>query len=212
MPDQPRWSERTLDMPPQDPWAEPPTVPQPPPPAAPGEPTAVQGQAGASPGQFPVHAEAQPFSRGRAQVNPNPRTRQFADHEATGTGWPGAAAPRERHSLGWHVQQLRRGSEWSTAALLWAFVCWGIWAISTSGTLTGPIIIFLLCVVVAAGLFALSRFVGRLVLERQFGRVRRTAKGSHLVAGLFLVGVGFAHLQQTAWVMRSYHWVVGLFG
>ncbi|BFU46481.1 DNA-directed RNA polymerase II [Krasilnikovia sp. MM14-A1004] len=236
MPDQPRWSERTLDMPPQDPWADPPTVPQPPPSAAaPGRPTAHipaaqtapaqtppslgqpaqaqpnQGQAAAPPGQFPVHAEAQPFSRGRAQVNPNPKTRQFADHEATGTGWPGAEAPHERHSLGWHVQQLRRGSEWSTAALLWAFVCWGIWAISSDGTLTVPIIIFVLCVVVAAGLFALSRFVGRLVLERQFGRVRRTAKGSHLVAALFLVGVGFAHLQQTAWVMRSYHFVVGLF-
>ncbi|RZU52510.1 hypothetical protein EV385_4376 [Krasilnikovia cinnamomea] len=212
MPDQPRWSERTLDMPPQDPWAEPPTVPQPPPSAAaPGGRAPAQGQA-AAPGQFPVHAEAQPFSRGRAQVNPNPRTRQFADHEATGTGWPGAEAPHERHSMGWHVQQLRRGSEWSTAALLFAFVCWGIWAISSSGPLTVPIIIFLLSVVVAAGLFALSRFVGRLVLERQFGRVRRTAKGSHLVAALFLVGVGFAHLRQTAWVMSSYQWVVGLFG
>ena len=30
MPEQPQWSERTLDMPPQDPWAEHPTVPSPP--------------------------------------------------------------------------------------------------------------------------------------------------------------------------------------
>ena len=48
----------------------------------------------------------------------------------------------------------------------------------------------MLSLIVAAGLFALSRVVGRVVLEKQFGRVRRTARGSHLVAALFLVGVG----------------------
>ncbi|GAB1645568.1 DNA-directed RNA polymerase II [Krasilnikovia sp. MM14-A1259] len=213
MPDQPRWSERTLDMPPQDPWAEPPTASQP------TSPGVVHGDAfatqavppGVAGGQLPGQPDAHPFSRGRAQVNPNPRTRPFAEHEATGTGWPGAEAPHERHPMGWHLKQLRRGSEWSTAALLFAFVCWGVWAISSGGkkSMTVPIIVFVLSVVVAAGLFALARFVGGLVLERQFGRVRRTAKGSHLVAALFLVGVGIAHLQQTDWVMSSFHWVVG---
>src|SRR5436309_14190366 len=28
MPEQPQWSERTLDMPPQDPWADAPTAPE----------------------------------------------------------------------------------------------------------------------------------------------------------------------------------------
>jgi hypothetical protein len=31
------------------------------------------------------------------------------------------------------------------------------------------------------------------------------------VTGIFLVGVGLAHLRQTDWVMNSVNWVVGLF-
>jgi hypothetical protein len=178
MPEQPQWSERTLDMPPQDPWASPP--------AAPG-----------------------PFSTGRARVNPHPRTQQFtAEHEPTGTGWPGAEVPQTRHTM----RDLRRGGEWTTAALLFAFVCWGIWAISSDGNLTTSVIVFVLSLCVAAGLFALSRLVGRIVLEKQFHRVRRSARGSHLVAAIFLVGVGVAHLQQTDWVMTAYRWVVDQFG
>ena len=190
MAEQPQRPERTLDMPPQDPWADPPTAPTPPAPT--GQPTS-----------------SQPFSQGRAQVNPHPRTQQFAaDHEPTGTGWPGADLPRPRHTL----RDLRRGGEWSTAALLFAFVCWGIWALSSAGDLSTPIIVFLLSVLVAGGLFTLSRLVGRIVLEKQFHRVRRSARGSHLVAAVFLVGVGVAHLQQTDWVMRAFHWVVGQIG
>jgi hypothetical protein len=186
MPEQPQWSERTLDMPPQDPWADPPTAPAP-------------------PGGVPAPGTS-PFSTGRAQVNPHPRTQQFAaDHEPTGTGWPGAGPPAPRHTM----RDLRRGGEWSTAALLFAFVCWGIWAISNGGNdLTTPIIVFTLSLVVAVGLFVLSRLVGRIVLERQFHRVRRSARGSHLVAALFLVGVGVAHLQQTNWVMNIVHWIM----
>jgi len=192
MPDQPQWSERTLDMPPQDPWAEPPTVASPPsgPPAAPPE---------------------APFSRGRAQVNPHPKTTPFgADHEPTGTGWPGADVPDERRPVGWRMRELRRGGEWSSSALLFAFVCWGIWAISTNGDLTTAVIIFLVSVLVAGGIFALARLVGRVVLEKQFHRVRRTARGSHLITAVFLVGVGLAHLQQTAWVMSAVRWVMGV--
>jgi hypothetical protein len=71
--------------------------------------------------------------------------------------------------------------------------------------------VFVLSLIVAGGLFALSRVVGRVVLEKQFHRVRRTARGSHIVAAIFLVGVGVAHLRQTEWVMNGYHWVVNLF-
>jgi hypothetical protein len=113
--------------------------------------------------------------------------------------------------MSWHVRELRRGGEWSSAALLFAFVCWGIWAISTDGDLATPIVVFILSLFVAAGLFALSRVIGRVVLEKQFHRVRRTARGSHIVAAVFLVGVGLAHLRQTEWVMDAYHWVVGIF-
>ncbi|MBG0567744.1 DNA-directed RNA polymerase II [Actinoplanes aureus] len=195
MPEQPQWSERTLDMPPQDPWAEPPTaVPTPPTPSAPSAP------------------EQSPFTRGRARVTQ--RTQQFShEHEPTGTGWPEEAghAPHEPRSLSWHIRRLRRGSEWSNAALIFAFVCWGIWVLSSEGSFVTAGIVFFVTVCVAAGVFALSRLVGRLVLERQMGRVRHTARGSHMVAGLFLAGVGFAHLRQTEWVMDAFHWMVGLF-
>jgi len=195
MPEQPQWSERTLDMPPQDPWADPPTAQVPP-----GVP---------APGPSAQTPDGQPFSRGRAPVNPHPRTQQFAaDHEPTGTGWPGAGPP-QRRSMGWHMRELRRGGEWSFAAALFAFVCWGIWAISTDGEdLTTPVVVFVLSLIVAAGLFALSRVVGRVVLEKQFHRVRRSARGAHLVAAVFLAGVGVAHLRQTPWVMDAYRWVV----
>jgi hypothetical protein len=201
MPEQPQWSERTLDMPPQDPWADPPTANVPPRPAS-GPPARPAPQA----------PPPSPFSSGRAAVNPHPRTQQFAaEHEATGTGWPGAEPPQERRSLGWHVRQLRRGGEWSFAGLLFAFVCWGIWAISSDGNLTTPVVVFIVSLLVAAGLFALSRLIGRLVLERQFGRVRRTARGSHIVTGIFLAGVGLAHLRQTEWVMTAFNWTVDQF-
>jgi hypothetical protein len=190
MPEQPQWSERTLDMPPQDPWAEQPTAPGPPVAGPPAPPS--------------------PFSQGRAQVNP--RTQRFsAEHEPTGTGWPGADAPASRPAMSWRWSELRRGGEWTSAAVLFAFVGWGIWAISEGGSLTTPVIVFLVTLAVAAGLFCLARFVGHLVLERQMGRVRRTARGSHLVTALFLAGVGLAHLQQTEWVMDAVNWVRGLF-
>ncbi|GGQ78424.1 DNA-directed RNA polymerase II [Couchioplanes azureus] len=254
MPEQPQWPERTLDMPPQDPWADPPTTDMPPRAAAPSydptrqyggpgpasrpggsdptrlqgaadparrpggsDPTRVQGAVGparsAHPGpapDVPAAPPPSPFSSGRAAVTPRPQQQFVAEHEPTGTGWPGAAPPVQRHPLSWHVAQLRRGGEWSFAGLLFAFVCWGIWAISTDGDLSTPIVVFLVSVVVAGGVFALSRLVGRLVLERQFGRERRTARGAHIVAGLFLAGVGIAHLRQTEWVMKAVNWVVDL--
>jgi hypothetical protein len=186
MPEQPQWSERTLDMPPQDPWAAPPTAPMP------------------EPAQ-------NPFSTGRAQVNPHPhphpQTREFAaEHEPTGTGWPGAEPPPARRTM----RDLRRGGEWTSAAVLFTLVCWGIWAIASAGSLMTSIIVVVLSLFVAAGLFALCRLVGRIVLERQFHRVRRSARGSHLVTAIFLVGAGVAFLRQTAWVMTAFHWVADL--
>jgi hypothetical protein len=211
MPEQPQWSERTLDMPPQDPWAEPPTVTAPAVPHG-SEPTRVQGS---EPTRVhtPVPPPPQsPFSKGRAQVGSHaPRQEHTAVHEPTGTGWPGAGAPRQQHSLGWHLRRLRRGGEWSTAAVLFAFVCWGIWALSESGSLVTPIVVFVVTLLVGVGVFALARLVGRLVLERYLNRPRHTARGAHMVAGAYLVGVGFTFLRQTQWVMDAFNWVKDLF-
>ncbi|MEV0732973.1 hypothetical protein AB0M79_30910 [Polymorphospora sp. NPDC051019] len=157
-----------------------------------------------------------PFRRGVAQVGPRPApTESFPaahEHEPTGTGWPGAPDPHQpRMPLSYHMRQLRLGSEWSIVGGLFAFVCWGIWAISARGDLTSPVVTFVLTLFVAAGVFGLSRLLGRVVLERQLGRVRRTAKGAHLATGVFLVGVGIAYLRQTEWVMGIWNWFAALF-
>ncbi|BCJ44886.1 hypothetical protein GCM10010168_16990 [Actinoplanes ianthinogenes] len=207
MPEQPQWSERTLDMPPQDPWADQPTATAPPVPPA-DDPTRVQS----SPSS-PQAAPPSPFSQGRAVVTPRDQRRDdfTAVHEPTGTGWPGAGMPHEQHSLGWHLRQLRRGGEWSTAAVLFAFVCWGIWALSEGGSLVTPVVVFVITLLVGVGLFFLARLVGRVVLERYLNRPRHTARGAHMVAGLYLVGVGFTFLRQTQWVMDAFNWVKDLF-
>ncbi|HEY0696830.1 MAG TPA: hypothetical protein VGD43_03365 [Micromonospora sp.] len=128
-------------------------------------------------------------------------------HEPSGTGWPGASPAQ----LPLHLQlrKLRSGGEWSAGGGLFAFVCWGIWAISAQGDFTSPVVAFLLTLLVAVGLFALSRLVGRLVWERLLGRIRHTARGAHLVTAVFLVGVGFAYLRQTEWIMSAWNWVTG---
>ncbi|MFC4072816.1 DNA-directed RNA polymerase II [Actinoplanes subglobosus] len=207
MPEQPQWSERTLDMPPQDPWADQPTRQTTPESAATSQVPAAQAPTSPAP-------DPSPFSQGRARVGqPTQRTEQFrAGHEPTGTGWPEQHhQERPQRSLSWHMRQWRRGGEWSSAAVLFAFVGWGIWAISEGGSLGGPLIIFLVTLAVAVGVFALARLVGRLVLEQRLGRQRHTARGAHMVTGLFLAGVGFAFLRQTGWVVDAFNWVTGLF-
>jgi len=93
------------------------------------------------------------------------------------------------------------------SAALFAFVCWGIWALSGGGSLATSVIVFIVTLLVAVGVFCLARVVGYYVLERTLHRQRRSARGSHLVTALFLAGVGVTDLQQTEWVMTAYHWV-----
>jgi hypothetical protein len=110
------------------------------------------------------------------------------------------------------LRQLRIGSGWTSSGALFAFVCWGIWAISARGDdLNGPALSFFLVLLVAAGLFTLLRLLGRVVLERSLGRARRGARGSHLATGLFLVAAGIAYLGQTAWVVDAWTWLKGQF-
>ncbi|GAA0797660.1 hypothetical protein [Spirilliplanes yamanashiensis] len=195
MPDRAQPWDRTVDLPPQDPWAHPPA------------PSAAPTSGAPAPGP------QQPFSRGVAHVKPAmPKTESFtAEHQPVGTGWPDAEPPQVRRPVGWHLRQLRKGGEWSFAAAVFAFVGWGIWAISGGGNLLSPLVVFVLILAVAAGIFALARLLGRLLIERRLGRPRRTARGAHLVAAVFLVGVGLAYLRQTGWVMDAYGWVKDLF-
>ncbi|WP_033344513.1 hypothetical protein [Catenuloplanes japonicus] len=155
------------------------------------------------------------FQRGRASVAAR-QTRQHDDHtqhelsphEPTGTGWPDAPPPPPSVPF---REQLRRGREWAGLGVVFSFVCWGIWAIWDGGQFAGSALIYAMTLLVAVGLFALARLVGRLVWERQLGRVRRSARGAYLVVGVFLIGVGFSFLRQTEWVMDVWGWIKQLF-
>ncbi|MFY1687396.1 hypothetical protein [Plantactinospora sp. WMMB782] len=184
------WAERTVEMPPEG--------------HGPGMPPEGYGP-GMPPGP-------EGFRRGVAQVGvPRSRTGpETAPHEPTGTGWPMAEPERQQLPPGYHWRQLRIGRHWSMLGGLFAFVCWGIWAISARGDLTSPVVTFVLTLLVAVGLFALARLVGRVIWERQLGRIRRSARGAHLVTGIFLTGVGVAYLRQTEWVVDLWNWVAGL--
>jgi hypothetical protein len=150
---------------------------------------------------------------GRAAVRPAARPSRSEEDLPSTQPWetpPGVRAPRE--PMGAHVRQLRRGGEWTSIGVLFAFVCWGIWAISSrNGDLSGPVLAFILVLIVSGGVFALARLVGRVVLERSLGRVRRSAWGAHLVTGLFLAASGIAYLGQTPWVVDAWTWVKSLF-
>jgi hypothetical protein len=168
-----------------------------------------------------VSPHGNPFRRGVAPVGHHPTpptvaqpTVPQAPHEPTGTGWPPTAGypglpPRSGRAE--EFRQLRIGAGYTITGAIFAFVCWGLWAISSGGDLRSPIAIFVLSLLVAAGLYVLSRIVGHVVWEKQLHRVRRSARGAHLVTGLFLAAVGIAYLRQTDWVMSLVRWIGGLF-
>lgn len=149
------------------------------------------------------------FHRGVARVLPQPRAGDPAPHttEPAEAPWTGGAPVPVRS----RIRQLRIGSEWTSFGVLFAFVCWGIWAISTRGDFGGLIVSFFLVLLIAAGLFILMRLLGKVVLERSLGRTRRSALGSHVATCLFLIAAGIAFLGQTPWVVDVWVWVKHLF-
>jgi serine/threonine protein kinase len=106
---------------------------------------------------------------------------------------------------------LKRGSEITGVGLMFAFVCWGIWSVASgSGGLVDRFLIFVVVLLVGAGIFALSRLVGRLVWERLMGRIRRNARGSHIITAGYLVAAGLGFLGQTPWVVALWGWLRSL--
>ena len=61
--------------------------------------------------------------------------------------------------------------------------------------------------VVAVGVFALSRLLGYLVLTRMLNRRRLHARWSHLLTGLFLTVGGISYLANTTWVAGADDWL-----
>jgi hypothetical protein len=147
--------------------------------------------------------------RGRASVPPRrPPAREETEHDlVVDPVSPSALFSRAPRA---EAGSLRKGWEIAGAGAAFAFVCWGIWAAANRGPLVGPLLSYVVVLAVAVGVFAISRLVGRLVLVQRLGRVRRTAKASYALAGLFLVAAGVQFLRQTEWVIDLVSWVRGL--
>jgi serine/threonine protein kinase len=103
---------------------------------------------------------------------------------------------------------LKRGSEITGFGLVFAFVCWGIWSIASGTTgMVDRFLIFVVVLLVGAGIFALSRLLGRLVWERLMGRIRRNARGAHAITAAYLAAAGIGFLGQTPWVVAFWGWL-----
>lgn len=170
-------------------WDEEPTL------ADPSEAPTIPVNTSYRPGVAPVQR------RGRGHAEPEPTL--------VGTAWPHPTPARP--PLRQQLRQLRRGREWSNLGALFAFVSWGVWAVSERGTdLAVPMLAFLLVLLVAVGVFALSRLLGRVVLERTLGRTRRSAWPSHLATAIFLTAAGVEYLRRTGWIVEGIMWLRGL--
>jgi hypothetical protein len=101
---------------------------------------------------------------------------------------------------------MKIGWELSGIGAFFAFICWGIWATTVRGRLASPLLAFFLVLIVAVGVFAVCRLLGRVILVNRLGRTRRSAKGAHAATGAFLVAAGIAYLQQTDWVVEVINW------
>jgi hypothetical protein len=143
--------------------------------------------------------------RGRAAVPPPKRVDPTDSVLQPGQDTPDWQPPPKEDP-----RVLKLGWELSGIGAFFAFICWGIWAASARGRLATPLLAFGLVLAVAAGVFTVSRLVGRIVLVQRMGRTRRSAKGAHAITGLFLVAAGVAYLQQTPWVIDVFNWVRGV--
>jgi hypothetical protein len=163
--------------------------------------TRVTPNGAAVPGDPAVAKLADPgaaqLMRGRATVIPKPSG--GPDPTSVTTSGPPPRPPRTPVSE--QVRLLKRGGGWSWFGAIVAFLCWSVWAISNFGHgLVGQALGFVLVLIVAGGLFALLRLVGRIVLVRWLGRERRTARLSHLGVAAFLLAVGYAYLRLVPWL------------
>jgi hypothetical protein len=149
------------------------------------------------------------YRRGVAPVNRSGQRRTDPAARPADHGWHDVAQRQPRLPLGYRMRQLRRGSRLTFTAMVFALVCWGIWAVSSWGNLGSPLVTLVLTSLVAVGLFALVRLLGRVIWERQLGRTRRSARGAHLATALFLAAVGVAFLRQTEWFVTVWNWVAG---
>jgi hypothetical protein len=104
-------------------------------------------------------------------------------------------------------RSLSDGWGFTATGLVVLFCGWGLWAAAGRGTVAAPLVGLGLVLVVSVGVFALSRFVGFLVLERMMGRNRIHARWAHFFTGAFLTVAGISYLVSTMWLGEGIDWV-----
>jgi hypothetical protein len=104
-------------------------------------------------------------------------------------------------------RSLSDGWGFTATGLIVAFCGWGIWAAAAPSSVRTPIVGLVIMLLVAAGLFALTRFLGLIVIERMWGRRRLHARWAHLFTGLFLTFAGVAYFVETTWIVDGIDWL-----
>ncbi len=148
-----------------------------------------------------------PFYRGVARV-PHLTPPPEGD---TGEVPPDLLGPRPPARVaGQRWQTLRRGGKFTVVGLWFLIGSWAAWVAATGGTdLVRRALALLLVLATGALVFAVSRLLGRVVLEETLGRPRPSAWPSHLATFFLLVTGGISFLQQTWWVSQAWDWVAG---
>ena len=168
--------------PPTDPWDPP------------GEPTA-------------------PRMYGRAPVPTSPAIREPTAEMPPFDLPPERAGTRPGRPVSWQrtsrpaLRSLADGWGFTAAGLVAGFCGWGFWAAAGRGTISAPYLGLLFMLFVAAGVFALSRLLGYIVVEQTLGRPRLHARWTHLLTGLFLTVAGISYFANTKWLVDGIDWL-----
>jgi hypothetical protein len=133
---------------------------------------------------------------------PDPTRRMAASSRPTGAralSWERVKSTQRR--------QLSDGWGFTAAGLLVAFCGWGLWAAAgrASGQSSLPALAFMLTVAVIV--FAVSRYLGFVVLEKMMGRDRPHARWAHFTTGMFLAMAGVAYFLSSRWLVDGGDWI-----
>jgi hypothetical protein len=165
--------------PPADPWD------------TPGEPTVPRMY-----GRAPIPT---PPREPTAEMPPFEPAPERAGRPVRVVSWERASRPA--------LRSLADGWGLTATGLVAGFCGWGFWAAAGRGTISAPYLGLLFMLIVAAGIFALSRFFGYIVLEQTLGRPRLHARWAHLLTGLFLTVAGVSYFANTSWLVDGIDWV-----
>lgn len=152
------------------------------------------------------------FQRGTAAV-PEKREPTLALKPELPTGQivTSGQLKRPKPPLRERLRTLRSGGRWSVFGVIVLVVCWTLWAAQSGWANIGTSsLVLVLILMIAVGLFAVSRLAGGIILEKLLSRTRRSALLSHLAIGAFLTATGISLMLQIEWVIEAWNQAVGI--